>query len=425
MFRRIPDLLVSGLLLLTAAAAQQAAAGASSPPPSLQFGASAATAYDSNIRQNDQQIVAGWEQDLDGWLQFDRQSSLGGWSLRYQPSLQVFAAQPGWNSLNQTADFQASQQLAEHWTLSGAAHGGDWEQMPEAQLLGQQAGPEPNALLPRTRETTGSGQMQLTYTLTPRTSLAVYGGYSERRFPGAGSFANTLSGVHGYLAGARYQLVATQRTQWGLQWEAQNYGIGTSSHLAAQSIVGSWTRAWTPLTTTTVSAGPEYSEVHASYTMVLSAGGLPISLTDRVQRVRVDPRVTAKVANANRALPWTLAFSRQVSNGGGALPFPVSLLDVSASVAPRLPGRWRLRLGLHCAQFSALTDSQLAGRVRMAAARGTFEHPLGSQMSLQLDYALLLQRSQGALPLTAAVTRNWAGVRLAWQWPPRGLGDNN
>ncbi len=426
LFRKLASIVVLGALVAAAAAQQTATPAASGPQRWLQAGVSATTAYDSNVRQNNSALLGGMEEDLAGRLQLAQQTPTSDWSLVYQPVFDLFPSLSALNSLNQTAAFQATVRPTERWTLNGTASGGYWEQLRPQDYTGPEAltGPEPNALFARTREATGAGQLQLGYTLSPRLTVDAYGGYSVRRFPDAGALASTLSGVRGNQSGAAIQFAATPRTQGGLQLEEQNFSIGSDSHLAAESAVASWTHDWTALTRTVVSAGPEYSHVHALYTFALDAGGLPLTVTDRTDRVRVYPRLAARIEQQNLTFPWSLAVSSEVSNGGGALPFPVRLLEASADLAPRLPRHWRLQLGVQADRFTTLTSGALAGRVQMAVASAALEHPLGPQLSLQIETSLLLQRSQGSLPLTPAVTRGLVGVRLSWQWPPRGVGED-
>lgn len=410
------------------AAAQQPGAPAPAAPPQglLQAGVSATSAYDNNIRQNNAAKLGGMEEDLDGRLQLAQQTPTSDWSLVLQPAYEFFPSLTALNSLNATAALQADLRPTPRWTLSGTASGGYWEQLQPQDYAGPGAltGPEPNALFPRTREATGAGQLQLGYLLTQRLTVEVYGGYSARRFPDAGALANSLSGVRGNQSGAAFLYSVTPRTQWGLQLDEQNFSIGANAHLAAESALLTWTHDWTPLTTTTFSAGPQYSHEHAVYALTLNAGGLPLMLTDTVDRVRTYPRLAGQLQHQNRDYPWALSFNYQVNNGGGALPFPVQMLDASASLAPRMPRRWRLELGVHGDRYAALSNASLGGKVQMVVATASVGHPLGSQLSLQFEGSLLLQRSQGAFPLTPAVTRSLIGVRLSWQWPPRGIGED-
>ncbi|MGH9488628.1 MAG: hypothetical protein ACRD04_13695 [Terriglobales bacterium] len=418
-----------GLAALAGAAAAQALPAPATAAPTaswLQASISAASLYDSNIRQNNALPVAGWTEELGGEIAAQQQHATAGWSLNYQPWMQWFTVLPGLDSLNQSAQLQAWLQPAPGWRLQGQMDGGYWEQLPAAQV----AAPAPpgaapaGPLLPSTREASGAANLQLSYALSPVSSLAAYGSYNVRRFPGAGA-ASALSGARNSQTGLLFLRALSPTTQWGVRLEEQNGGIGAYAHVAAESVTLSWAHAFTPLTRLTAYAGPEYSQVHATYTLSLPVAGLPLTITDRMYRVRTEPRFGGSLAHDSQSCPWNVRVDRQVSNGGGALPFPVALTSGSLALQPQLKRQWRLRLGVRAAQYSALTSGLLASRVRMAAMSAGLSRPLGRQLNLEFEWGYEIQRSSGTLPLSAAVNRGIGGVRLSWQWPSRPWEEEN
>jgi len=419
----------SPLLALLLAALGPAAGAGQAPgapaalpaaPGALQASISAQSGYDSNLRQSNQQPTGGAEEDVAATLQWQRQSPTGGVQLRYQPVLQFFSSLPQLSSLNQTAALQAAWQPASRWSLSGHLNGGYLRQLPEAAVSGLQPelGVLPQPLLPRTREATAEGQLSLAYALSPRNSLAAYGGYSASRFPGAGNALGSLNGVRGDQSGLIYTFTATPRTQWGLRLDQQNDSIGHASHLAAESLAVSYSRALSPLLRLELDAGPEYSQVHGTYVLNLASSGLPIVLTDRFYHVRTYPRLGGSVSRQDRNWPWRVSVESQISSADG-LPFPAAVLDGEAALQPHINHDWQLRLGVHASQFRALTGSSVTGQVRMGAVTLELERRLGNQLSVAVDGSYLAQRSQGVLPMPPAVNRGVGGVRLEWTWPPR------
>ncbi|MGH9412490.1 MAG: hypothetical protein ACRD0Y_02010 [Terriglobales bacterium] len=414
--------------LLVAAACQQAApAGTTAPAAPWLVSASAQSSYDSNLLQNNQQTLAGWEEDLNALLQWQQVRPTRRLQLQYRPALQMVTAEPGLNSLNQSAAATLALQPAPRWSLQGSAQGSYWERMPTSGV-GQPGGlgvAAPLPLLPRTRAVAGTGQLQLGYALSRRSTLEVFGGYNERRFPGAGAWSQTLRGEHGSTSGLRYGFQSTARTQWGVELDHQNFSIGHNAHLAAASLLLRFEHAFTPLTSVQFAAGPEYSQDHETDVLRLNVGGLPVTLTDRLYRVRTYPRIQAAMVHQSRAWRWRLDAERQVSSGGGALPFPTSLLMVSASAGRRVSPAWRVQGGLNASQFQALDGgAQLTGHVRFAAVDLALVHTLGRHWRLEFHYEYFLQRSSGLMPLAPAVNRSVGGIRLRWQWPPIPEGAN-
>lgn len=392
------------------------------PPPSpWTLAVGAQSTYDSNLLQNNQQTIAGWEQELNGLLQWQQLSPTSRLQLQYRPAMQIVAAYPGLNSFNQTAVATVAIQPGPRWNLEGSADGSYWERMPTTGVgsVAGLAGVAPLPLLPRTRAVSGDAQLQLGYSLSPRSSLLAFGEYTERRFPGAGIWAQTLRGVKGENSGLRYNFTASARTTWGLELDQQNFGIGHDAHLAAASLLLRFQHDFTPVTSVQFSGGPEYSQVHETDQLHLNVGGLPLTLTDRFYRVRTYPRLNASIIHQSRGWPWRLTFGQQISNGGGALPFPTSLFTVSGSVARRISSQWRAQFGLNASQFNALDGgADLVGHVRLAAIDAALARRLGRQLSLEFDYEYFLQRSTGLMPLAPAVNRSLGGIRLRWQWPP-------
>jgi hypothetical protein len=400
--------------------AQGAAAAPATAPDGFQASVSARSGYVSDLRQGNQQQGGSAEEDLAGSLQWQRLGPTGGVQLRYQPRLQLFSSVPQLNSLNQMASLDGAWQPAPRWSLSAHLNGGYLRQLPEAAISGLQ--PEllvqPQPVLPRTREATGAGQLKLSYALSARSSLAAYGGYSETRFPNASQAPDSLNGVRGDQSGLAYTFTATPRTQWGLRLDQQNDSIGHSSHLAAESLTASYSRALTPLLRLDIAAGPEYSQVRGTYVLNLGSPGLPVVLTDRFYRVRTYPRLSGSLSRQDRNWPWSVSVASQVSSADG-LPFPAALLDGGASLQPYISPDWRLRLGVHASQFRALTTGGVTGQLRMGAVTVELERRLSNQFSVGVDFSYVAQRSQGSLPMPPAVNRGVGGVRLNWTWPPR------
>src|SRR6185437_8833020 len=226
-----------------------------------------------------------------------------------------------------------------------------------------------------------------------------------------------LSAVRGSEGEAAATWAWSRRTQIGVRALAQNFGVGNASHLAAESLMLTVSRSLSPLTQVQLYGGPEYSQVHDTFTLNLPGGGVPIALTDRVYRVRTYPRFGAEVSHQDAGHPWSAQLQRQINNGGGALPFPVALTQAQFQCGPRLRPGWRLQFGANVAQMSALAAGNLASRVRMAAVSVTLTRRLSRELSLGLDYSYLAQRASGLIPLTPAVNRSLGGVRLDWVWP--------
>ncbi|TAN21965.1 MAG: hypothetical protein EPN33_09935 [Acidobacteria bacterium] len=403
---------------LSCAAAAQAPPAAPSP---WSIAATAQSSYDSNLLQDNQQTIAGWEQELNGLLQWQQLSPTHRLQLQYRPAMQIVTAYPGLNSFNQTAVANLRMKPSPRWTLGGSADGSYLERMPTTGVgsVTGLAGVAPLPLLPRTRAVSGDAQLQLGYAMSARSSLQAFGEFTERRFPGAGVWAQTLRGVKGENSGLRYSFTATPRTTWGLELDQQNFGIGHDAHLAAASLLLHFQHDFTPVTSVQFSGGPEYSQVHETDQLHLNIGGLPLTLTDRFYRVRTYPRLTASITHQGRGWPWRLTLGQQISNGGGALPFPTSLFTASGSIARQISPQWRAQFGLNASQFNALDGgADLVGHVRLAAIDAALARRLGRQLSLEFDYEYFLQRSSGLMPLAPALNRSLGGIRLRWQWPP-------
>ena len=410
--RTFPALLWLAPVLSAALLAQQA------PPAggALQATVSAQTGYDNNINDNNQAPLAAWEQDLDAHLSLHRVGPSRTWRFDYHPYLQLFTSAPRLDSLNQVGAASADLHPSARWTVNLRASGGYLQELPANSLNGLQPilAPQVNTVAPRLQEETGQGEVALAYALTPRTTVAVNGGYRALRFPGANASTSFLNGVRGSQSGASLAFQATPQTQLGLRAGYQNFDVGPASHLAATSVVLSWAYALSPATHWQLEAGPEYTQVHDTLTLGVGVG----TLVARLYRVRTYPRLDGTLSHQGDGVRWQLQASRQVSDGGGALPFPVALLDGRLQGGPAHSGRWRLRAGLHLSQLTALASGALGGRVRMAAIGIQAERQLDRHLVLGLNYSYLLQRSQGAFPLLPAVNRDRAAVRLNWSWRP-------
>jgi|GEM_PF-4942389 len=410
-------------ICLVALAAPALLRAQAAPPPApiapgwFQAAMSSQTVYDTNVRQNNADPQAGWEENLGAVLQARHQSASGSVIFSYDPYLQWFASLPGLNSFNQIASLRTTFQLSPRWQLGGRASGGYLQELPLHTVTGlQPLLAAPAAVAPRTREATGDAALDLAFAASSRLSLSASGEFQDERFPGApaGSGLSAVRGSNGQVAA---QWAWSPRTKVGLQALAQNFGVGGESHLAAESLMLTFSRALSPLTQLQLYGGPEYSQVHDTFTLNLPAAGIPIALTDRVYRVRTYPRFGATLARQDAQHPFTLQFQRQINNGGGALPFPVALTQAQFQCGPRLRPGWRLQFGVNVAQMSALAAGDLDSRVRMAAASVELTRRLGRDLSLGLDYSYLAQRARGLIPLTPAVNRGLGGVRLDWTWP--------
>ncbi|HWG38832.1 MAG TPA: hypothetical protein VN690_14060 [Terriglobales bacterium] len=396
----------------------QGAAAAPAPTPGwFQASMSAQSVYDTNVRQDNAAPQAGWEENLNAVLQAQHQTSSSSISLTYDPYLQWFASLPGLNSFNQIAAVRALYQLSPRWILGGHASGGYLQELPLHVVAGlQPLLAAPAAVAPRTREATGEAAVNLSFAATTRLTLSGSGEFQAQRFPGAGA-SSGLSAVRGSEGEAAATWAWSRRTQIGVRALAQNFGVGNASHLAAESLMLTVSRSLSPLTQVQLYGGPEYSQVHDTFTLNLPGGGVPIALTDRVYRVRTYPRFGAEVSHQDAGHPWSAQLQRQINNGGGALPFPVALTQAQFQCGPRLRPGWRLQFGANVAQMSALAAGNLASRVRMAAVSVTLTRRLSRELSLGLDYSYLAQRASGLIPLTPAVNRSLGGVRLDWVWP--------
>jgi hypothetical protein len=427
-----PDRAKSALLLAWAAAAlwlclplglaaQSPAAAAPSEGGGLQASVGAQSEFNSNINENNAAPLAGWEQEIFADLGLRRTHATHALAFDYRPYLQLYDADPALNSLNQIGEVRASADLGPRWALTAAGSGGYLEELPANTITGLQPilSSTTYTVVPRAREETGNAQLGVSYLISPRLTLQATAAASALRFPGAAT-----TGVLNRLAGTEttvsLQLAATSRTSVGVRYSYQNFSVGAGSHLAADGLRLTWAHAFTSLTRVQAYGGAEYSQAHDTW--VLQVGGA--ALTARMYRVRTYPAFGALAAHAGDAWRWTAQADHRIGNGGGALPFPVSLWDARATLSPQLADRWRLSLGVHASRMAALSAGILASNLSMLAGGFQVTRPIGPHLTAGFDANYLAQSASGALVLAPGVGRFVGGVRLLWQWPASAEGEN-
>lgn len=404
------------LLLLTAAAAQAPASGSGAQAVvTLQGGA------DSNLRNNNLERLSGMQYELSSLLNYAQQGPRGGWNVQYQPFVQWFSQAPELDSLNQLASLQGHWSVEPRWTVSGQASGGYVQILPGEVLSGLQPllGQTTLIATPRSREVTGAAELGLAYHLSPRMQAFASGSFNDIRFPG--SSTSGLTGVRQDQGQAGLSWTISPRTQFGVETDYTNASLGSSSHLAAASLMVNWQRRMTPATTLQVYAGPEYSQVHDTLVMPLPGLG---TLTARLYRVRTYPRLGGSLAHTGANLSWSLSAGSQVSNGGGAMPFPAEAIDVAGQIAPRLPPGWQLRLGARGAHLQALAGGGLSGVLWMGAGSADLTRDLTRHLSLEFEFDYTAQRGAGLLPMAPPVNRSLVTAGIRWSSTARPLADS-
>src|SRR6185437_10485605 len=161
-------------------------------PGWFQAAMSSQTVYDTNVRQNNADPQAGWEENLGEVLQARHQSASGSVIFSYDPYLQWFASLPGLNSFNQIASLRTTFQLSPRWQLGGRASGGYLQELPLHTVTGLQP------LL----AATGDAALDLAFAASSRLSLSASGEFQDERFPGApaGSGLSAVRGSNGQVA---------------------------------------------------------------------------------------------------------------------------------------------------------------------------------------------------------------------------------
>ncbi len=413
------------ILLLTAGlgaalAAQEAGpASAASLPPDWQAGFSEQTAYNSDVLESQPFPIADWEQDVAAIIRLQGESPTGYWKFQYRPYAEFFRRYSALDSFNQLGDLKAGTWLTPRLQLNSRSSFGYLDALPNNTLSGLQplARTQTYAVFPRTREEAVRTQLGLLYMLSPRASVEIFGGYRLRRFPQD----SNLTGERGTQAGLNYRYQWSLRTRLGMTYLYQNMSLGSSSHLAADSVFLSWRHAFTPDDSLRLFAGPQYSHVHDTlkFQLPFQLLGAPVTLVERFNRARTYPAYGGRLAHRGHSWRWSVSALSEISNGGGVLPFPVSMAETRLRLGPRLSRHWRLRFGLHYSWMNALAGGALSSRVQMAAAGVELRRQLNRQLSLGLNYNYLIQHSHGLFPMTPAINRNFIGLRLAYRWHTR------
>jgi len=256
--------------------------------------------------------------------------------------------------------------------------------------------------------------LDLTFVKSRRTSLALSGGYNQRKF-GSQTVGHPLYNSNGSSGSLQYQYSVTEHTSFGILLLHQDttyqggevFGNRLRSQIESTFLsVGS---RLSPTVTVTIFGGPQYirtiGQVSAGTGLAGhfqgSGGG---SITKQVRKTALD-----------------VSFQRSVADGGGLYTSAI-FTNATFGARRRLVGNWEA--GLHGGAARADASLFQGGDGRTDALFGGIDiiRPFLHGPIFRISYNTTHQLSKGALPIFEDFDRNQVAAGIDYQFKAFPLG---
>ncbi len=433
--------LALGLLLFAPLLAAQAPAPLSGDRPSLAvrsqvprtnrflFTVRGGTIVDDNALQSRDNRVTDITYLIEAGIAFDQQRPRLQWSLNYSPGFalnqrladrDLITHAFGLYLQGQTTR-RSSLRLRTNFFLTSNPFGRlDQAGVPE---FGNLERPNESVITPIARRIGGLAGLDYTYQLGPRSVFGLSAAYADVRFrdlPATDRAGQRL--IDSRVAAGRvftgHQV--TRRQNMGFSYGIQNmiFRLG-QARAVVHTVLYSHSFSFTPNSTWSFYAGPEYTRAHDQ--IVLNIGSFPLVARLDLPVFNAFWGVTAGSSYGWQGERTSLRFSllRRISDGGGLLG-AVRLHQGDANLLRRLGRLWTASLAFAYGDSRALNASDAAALRGLSAGAG-LSCILRENLSLNFSYAWVQQDFQGVLIGDGRRHSNRGQVSLAYQFE-RALG---
>ncbi len=375
-------------------------AGENLPPNVFFAGVNTDVMYDTNMHAGDYITGGSLAYTLGGQVDYRTTSATNAVSFEYDPSYTDYVGARGLNTTSQTLGLGLTQSLGERLAVN-LTDGFDYDTglysplNTSALLIGVDPGSllNPSIVAPTAHELENNGTVTLNFRQTSRSDWSVFGGDMIRRFSRQ-SLNYGLFNTNGYSGGLQYGYRLTEHTSVGLMYMYQDLRMSSFSHMLVNTGYLSLSHRFSENLRASIFGGPEHSKVHENVTIMLPLfGGLAVlhSVQDRSSWY---PTFGGSIDEKTPLAAFQLTAERQETDGGGLLPFP--LLNTSVMLSAHRPlVSWDVRFRGGYGRSTVAGMGQVVERLTDWTGGILAEHPVTSNLSMQLGYSLSRQRNAG------------------------------
>jgi hypothetical protein len=395
----------------------------------MMFDLSDSTGYDDHVYGTNQSTYGDFFTGVGARLGFFTARKHLTMSLDYAPSFLIYKRNSSADNVNQTLGFSGALDLSPHVQVSVRDSASEYSYglFGNAEPLVPGLGPPGGAILysinPRTRTVSNTSRLDLLFTKSARTVIAVFGAYNTLGYhAGFNNMQAATGGLsYSYRVSRRGAFSATYAYSdslfQGNQPGASSGSTPGGSRFASQSLTLSYAYQISKSTSVSLFGGPERTHVRETLVLLIPLppfGLVPVPLP--VRRFEWDWSAGGGVTTTTHNTAISLTASRAVSNGGGLLTAVNSDL-ASLGIARRLPHGWQGSSSLNYGFSRTLGFGGLpGGRFNTESGQVSLGRKLGEHLSFGLDYQHQRQRYGGGSSLGYAdLDRNRASLHFGWE----------
>jgi hypothetical protein len=268
-------------------------------------------------------------------------------------------------------------------------------------------------IAPTSRDLSNSSQGEISYDVSPRTTLDFTGGYLLENFSGVntlpeGVLPATLLDSNGATGGAEYRYRLTERFTVGLRYLYQYFHYGTGGSDATNS--GFLTAHWDvkQYASLDLYGGPSDSVAVGTSSL------LPAVNQSSGNFETMTPAFGGTFSLRSDETVFNVSAQHMVSSGGGLLMTVISDYE-GAELRRQLGENWDFIVTGGYARDAALQIPINKGKADAQTFATAFEHPLLQKLSVHFEYDYLRQRVNQFVPLGTNVNTNEFSVGLFYR----------
>lgn len=268
-------------------------------------------------------------------------------------------------------------------------------------------------IAPTSRNISNGSQGEISYDVSPRTTLDFTGGYLLQHFSGLntlqeGVLPATLLDTNGATGGAEYRYRVSERFTVGLRYLYQYFQYGTVGSDTTNS--GFLTAHWDvkQYASLDLYGGPSDSTAFGTSSLV------PVVNQTSGTFHTLSPAFGGTFSLRSDEIVLNLSAQHSVSSGGGLLMTVTSDYD-GAELRRQLGENWDFIATGGYARDVALQSPTSKGKVDAQTFATAFERPLLQKLSVHFEYDYLRQRVNQFVPLGTNVNTNEFSVSLFYR----------